>query len=344
MKLGIIGLPQSGKSTVFAALTRMVPDKERRGEERIATIRVPDERLDRLSKMVGPQKATYAQIEYLLPGTEAGKKESGGNPVIPPAVRECDALIHIVRNFGEAGVGAKSPAQDFRKLDQEMILTDLVVVEKRLERITLDHQRGKKMDPDEYSLLSACRQQLENERPLRRLPELGSAQKLRGFALLTAKPVLVLFNNDDDDDGMPQIQDVSQPEKCLVVRGKLEQELAQLSAEDAVEFMREFKIRESAMERVIRSSYELLGLLAFFTIGEDEVKAWTIPRKTLAVDAAEAVHSDMKKGFIRAEVLAFNDLMAAGSYAAARKKGTVRLEGKTYEVSDGDIIHFRFNI
>lgn len=344
MRLGIIGLPQSGKSTVFEALTKSISDTTHKNEDRVGTIRVPDRRVDVLSKIYNPQKTIYAQVEYFLPGTSGAKKEHSREQSIWSATRDCDALIHVIRNHTSAGFEEKSPYEDFVKLEQELILADLVVVEKRLERIELDHKRGKKMDSQEHSLLIQCRQKLEDETPLRRDPDLASARQLRGFAFLSVKPMLVLFNNDDEDEGMPEVKNLTNLENCLVVRGKLEQELAQMSAEDAAEFLNEFNISESAMDRVIRSSYNLLGLISFFTIGKDEIRAWTIRRETLAVDAAEVVHSDMKKGFIRAEVLAYDDFKEAGTYAAARKKGTVRLEGKTYEVKDGDIIDIRFNV
>ncbi|MEJ2165405.1 MAG: DUF933 domain-containing protein [Desulfobacterales bacterium] len=344
MKLGIIGLPQSGKTTVFEALTKNITESAHKGEDRIGTIRVPDSRIDKLSAMYEPQKTTYAQVEYFLPGTARAKKDQTADQSIWTAARDCDALIHVIRNHAAADPEDKSPYDEFKHLDQELILSDLVVVEKRLERIELDHKRGKKMDPEEHTLLIACRRNLENEIPLRRMPDLGAARQLRGFALLSAKPMLVLFNNDDEDERLPKISHLTETEECLVIRGKLEHELAQMPAEDAAAFLSEFNISESATDRVIRKSYELLGLISFFTIGKDEVRAWTIKKATPAVDAAEAVHSDMKKGFIRAEVLAYHDLMEAGSYAEARKKGTVRLEGKTYEVKDGDIINFRFNV
>jgi ribosome-binding ATPase YchF (GTP1/OBG family) len=242
------------------------------------------------------------------------------------------------------GLEKRSPREDFIEMDQELILADLVVVEKRLERLESDHRRGKKMDPQEHALLVECRKNLEDETPLRRVAELASARSLKGFAFLSAKPMLVLFNNDDEDDQLPDIAEISRAEDCLVIRGKLEQELAQMSAEDAADFLNEFNIGESAMDKVIRRSYSLLGLISFFTVGSDEVKAWSIKGDTEAVDAAEVVHSDMKKGFIRAEVLAYDDLMDAGTYAAARKNGTVRLEGKNYIVKDGDIINIRFNV
>ena len=344
MKLGIIGLPQSGKSTVFEALTKSTSDMTHKGEDRISTIKVPDRRLDKLSEMYRPQKKIHAQVEYFLPGTGGASKSQAKEQNIWAATRECDALIHVIRNHTGAGFENKTPYEDFRDIEQELILTDLVVVEKRLERIELDHKRGKKTEPQEHRLLIECRKNLENEIPLRRVGALATARELRGFTLLTAKPMLVLFNNDEENDSMPEGNRFSDLDNCQVIRGKLEQELAQMSPEEAAEFLNEFDISESAMNRIIRESYNILGLISFFTIGKDEVRAWTIKFGTQALDAAEVIHSDIQKGFIRAEVVSFDDLMAAGTYADARKKGTVRLEGKTYEVKDGDIINFRFNV
>jgi hypothetical protein len=336
MKLGIIGLPLSGRSTTFEALTRQGSESVAHGEDRLAVVRVPDERVDRLSRMFVPQKTTYAQVNYFLAGQGSQKRET--NPWLP--VKDCDALIHVVRNHGPDC----RPAADFQAVDQELILSDLVQVEKRLERIELDHRRGKKMNPEERQFLSECRRTLEAETPLRRRFELADAKLLRGFGLLSAKPMLVVFNNEDADAALPEIGAIAEHEKCLVLRGKLEQELSRMSEEDAAEFLKEYQIGASAMGRMIRLSYEVLGLISFFTVGEDEVRAWTIRRSTPAVDAAGAVHSDMQKGFIRAEVIAYEDLIAAGSTAEARRRGTFRLEGKTYEVQDGDIINFRFNV
>ncbi len=341
MKLGIIGLPRSGKSTVFDALTKNMIGAEHKGEDRIAVIRVPDDRVDALSQMYQPKKTTYAQVEYFLPGY---KKDRLKDQSIRTSVKDCDALLHVVRNHATYGFEKQSPAEDFVKLDQEFILSDLVVAANRLERIELDRQRGNKIDNEELALLTECRQTLENEIPLRKRSDLASARKLRGFTFLSAKPVLVLFNNEDDDDGLPDAKDVTSKEACLVVRGKLEQELAQMPAEEAAEFLAEFNIPASAMDRVIQQSYVLLEFISFFTVISNEVRAWTIKKATPALEAADVIHSDMKKGFIRAEVASFQDLMEAGSYAEAKKRGTVRLEGKTYEVQDGDIIQFRFNI
>jgi GTP-binding protein YchF len=341
MKLGIVGLPRSGKSTLFDALTPKRVGGEHRGEDRIAAIRVPDDRVDALSQMYQPKKTTYAQVEYFLPGH---KKDSPKDQHIWTAVRDCDALLHVVRNHATYGFEKQSPTEDFRQLDQELILSDLVVAEKRLERIELDRKRGNKIDNEELALLLKCRQTLESEIPIRKKPDLASAHKLRGFTFLSAKPVLVLFNNEDDDENLPDDADVSSREACLVVRGKLEQELAQMSSEEAAEFLTEFSIPASAMDRVIQQSYALLELISFFTVVSNEVRAWTLKRATPALAAADVIHSDMKRGFIRAEVISFQDLMDAGSYAEAKKQGTVRLEGKTYEVQDGDVIQFRFNV
>ncbi len=345
MKLAIIGLAQSGKGTVFQALTGTPLTAGRKNENHIGTIRVPDARVDRLSAIYNPRKTIYAQVEYFLPAPrgKADDKQSG-QQAYWAQVRDGDALIHCVRNFNAYGAEAPSPIDDFRQLDQELILTDLVSVEKRLERLELDQKRGKKPDPEERDLLARCRHELENERPLRLTPELAAARKLRGFAFLSAKPQLVLFNNGDEDARLPEFAVALDGATPLVIRGKLEQELAGMSPEEAGEFLSEFGLEASAADRIIQKSYELMGLISFFTVGEDEVRAWTIPRATTALDAAEVIHSDIKKGFIRAEVLAYDDLIAAGSHNEARKQGTVRLEGKQYEALDGDIIHFRFNV
>ena len=340
MKLGIIGLPGSGKSTTFEALTQSILPEGHKGENRIGTIQVPDKRLAVLREMYNPKRTIYAQVEYLLPGMLGQKRDQK----IWNQVRGCDALIHVVRNFGVYGFEKPRPYHDFQAMDQELIFADLVVVEKKLENIELDRRRDKKTTPQEVSLLNQCLKNLENETPLRKCPDLASAHQLRGYAFLSAKPMLVMFNNEDEDDAIPEAKDLTSTENCTVIRGKLEQELAQMSVEEAEEFLSEFNITASAMDRVIKQSYELLGLVSFFTVVNDEVKAWTVKKQTQAVDAAGVIHTDMQKGFIRAEVVSYEDLMSAGTYPEARKKGSVRLEGKTYEVQDGDIITFRFNV
>jgi hypothetical protein len=344
MKLGIVGLAGCGKSTLFEALTRAAGGESQHGNQRLGTVKVPEARIDWLSRLYQPRKTTFAQVEYLLPGLASGGRERKTEGPAWSQTRDCDALIHVVRNFGLPGGAPPRPRADFLNLDQEFILADLGVVEKRQERLAADRQRGRKIDSEEAAVLDLCRQALEGELPLRRRPELVRAPSLRGFGLFSAKPVLVLVNNGEDDPELPELGGLALQERCLAVRGKLEHELAQMDADEAAAFLAEYGIAVSAMDRVIQSSYELLGLMAFFTVGEDEVKAWTIRRGTPALEAAGEIHSDIKKGFIRAEVVACADLKAAGSYAEARKRGTVRLEGKTYSVQDGDIINFRFNV
>ena len=345
MKLGIIGIPGAGKSTLFEALTKIVMDEaSRKPEDRLGTIKVPDERVNRLSAMYTPKKTIYAQVEYLLPYIPMQKPGQKGDETAWATVRTCDALIHVVRNFKGFGDEPATPLEDFAKVDEQMIFADLLVVEKRLERLELDQKRGRKADPEEFRLLMACKDMLEKEKPLRHKADLAAAPQLRGFTFLSGKPMLILFNNEDDEESLPDIGDALAEEKYLVIRGRLEHELAQMAEEEAREYSAEFNITTSAMDRMITLSYELLGLISFFTVGPDEVRAWTIKKDTLAVDAAEVIHSDIKKGFIRAEVVAYKDLMEAGSYKDARQKGTVRLEGKTYAVQDGDIIEFRFNV
>ena len=340
MKIGIIGLAGSGKATVFDALTGELSGPEHKMENRVGTKQAPDPRVDVLSRMYNPKKTTYAQVEYFLPGVSGQKKDESAWA----QVRNADALISVIRNFSMYGLEAPKPLEDFRALDQELIFSDMVVVEKRLERIEADRKRGKEINNDELSLLNECKKALDSETPLRRFPELAQEPLLRGFAFLSGKPLLVLFNNDDEDDGLPDVGELASGEECQIIRGKLERELGDMSPEEAAEFLAEFGITSSALDRVIKKSYEILGLISFFTVGEDEVKAWTIKRGTPALEAAGVIHSDIQKGFIRAEVVGYDDLMEAGSLNEAKKRGTLRLEGKTYEVKDGDVVHFRFNV
>jgi GTP-binding protein YchF len=345
MKLGIIGLPGAGKSTLFEALTKIIPDEmSHKHEDRIGTIKVPDTRVDQLSSMYEPKKTIYAQVEYLLPHMTTQKPGQKRDETVWTSVRTCDALIHVLRNFKGSGEEPPSPEQDFAILNEEMNFADLLVVEKRLERLELDKKRGKKANPEEIKLLQNCQKILEQELPLRSDPELSTSPLLKGYTFLSGKPTLAIFNNEDDDEALPATGNLFQYEKKLALRGRLEHELSQMEEEEAQEYLVEFGITTSAMDMMISLSYELLGLISFFTVGSDEVRAWTIKRDTLAVDAAEVIHSDIKKGFIRAEVVAYDDLMEAGSYKEARQHGTTRLEGKTYPVQDGDIIEFRFNV
>lgn len=344
MKIGIIGLSRSGKATVFEALTGNVTEGAAKSEGRIGTVPVPDQRVNILSDMFKPRKTIFAQVEYFLPASVGAKKDGKPDPNLWNQVRDCDALIHVVRNFGGYGFDDPRPLDDFRALDQELMLTDLVSVEKRLERLEADKKKGRQADLEEMDLLAACKQHLDAETPLRKVPDLAGSPRLRGFTFLSGKPTLVLFNNADDDEALPEAGDLTSTEESLVIRGQLERELIQMTPEEAADFLTEFHITASAMDRVIKKSYEVLGLISFFTVGEDEVRAWTIKRATEALDAADVIHSDIKKGFIRAEVVSYDDLIEAGSLPEAKKRATLRLEGKTYPVKDGDIVHFRFNV
>lgn len=345
MRLGIIGLPASGKATIFQVLTQSKPEQWAKKGPLIGTVRVPDGRVDTLSKLFKPKKTVYAHLEYLLPHGETAYGHGGkGAEVMWNEVRPCDALVHIVGNFHQSGGETPHPREDLLKLETEMIFADLVVVEKRIERMNLDRKRGQEISHEEQELLQACLKVLEDEKPLRDYPELASAPLLRGYALLSAKPVLAVFNNDEQDEHLPQWQAPPELTNALVVRGKLEMELAELSPEDAAEFFTAYHVESLATERLIQHSCNLLGLVSFFTVVHDEVRCWLIPKDSTALDGAGIIHSDMKKGFIRAEVLAYDDLIAAGGYQQAKKDAKVRLEGKDYIVRDGDVIYFRFNV
>lgn len=345
MKIGLIGLPGAGKSTVFEALTGMREDPGHKGQDRIGTVDVPDARLDVLTGLFTPKKVIHAQVTYFLPQLGLHQQERVYDQSIGSRIRDCDALIHVLRNFAVPGLPDPSPFDDFARLDQELMLTDLMAVENRLDRMEADQKRGKKPPEDQWALLTACREHLEAGTALRNIPELGTDIRLKGFALLSAKPMLILFNNGEEDSESPAGpagKDFSQ--EGMAIRGKIEQELAQMEPEEVRQFLSEFGISEPAAHRVVRRSYALLGLISFFTVGSDEVKAWTLKKGRSVLEAAGTIHTDMKKGFIRAEVIPFDALAAAGSFPEARKQGTLRLEGKTYTVQDGDVIQIRFNV
>ncbi len=348
MKLGIVGLPQSGKTTTFAALTGARGEEEAikgfRPDQKMGTVRVADERVDFLSLIYKPKKTTYAQVEYLLPFQPPATPQTKAENLIWNQIRVCDAMVHVVRNFVAPG-GLKPNAEaDYQRLEEEMILSDLVVAERRIERIELDSKRGKKPSEEEYALVKECKELLEQGKPIRAKPDLADSQVLRGFTFLSAKPQLVIINNDEENESAPEWKTIPEHTKIVVVRSRLEMDITSMSQEEAQGFMMEYGIKESALDRVIRSSYSLLKLISFFTILNDEVRAWTIQKGSPALEAAGAVHSDMKRGFIRAEVLSFEHLREHGSFQTAKQKGLVRLEGKAYTVQDGDIIHFRFNV
>jgi GTP-binding protein YchF len=350
MKFGIIGLSQSGKFTIYKALTgaRGLSSSERtkKGDQLIGTVNVADERVDKLKEIYRPDKTVYSQIEYILPGTIAdfdhGKREREN--AMLTAVRTCDGLIHVVRNFQLFGGPPPTPEEDFLKLESEMILSDLMVAEKRIERIQSDGKKGREISEDELTLLQRCRDILSKDYPLRNNPEIAASPLLKGFTFLSAKPQMVIANNSDDDEELPEMLRIPGDIEVMVVRGKLEMEIAEMEPEEAEEFVSAFHVDRSLLDRIIKRCLATCNLLSFFTVEGNEVRSWTIPDGTTAIDAAEFIHSDMKKGFIRAEVLAYEQLMRYGSVADAKKEGHLRLEGKTYKVHDGDIIKFRFSI
>lgn len=339
MKAGIIGWPGSGRDAIFSALTGIERPPFGSPDHRQGEAVVPDVRLDKLSALYLPKKHTPARVEFFLPHPLGQAKD-----VIKTSLekaREMEVLLVVLRNFAQDGTSEPSPAREIAELESELILSDYMVVEKRLERMAEEVKRGKKNDPEELELLIRAQAELEAGRPLRLDQVYAQSPKLRGFAFLSAKPLLAVVNNSDEDD---QAVDLNGPWPQVVVRGKLEEELAAMAEDEAAEFLADYGLSEPAAARVIREVYRLMGLISFFTVGEDECRAWTIKKGESALEAAGAIHSDIQKGFIRAEVVAYDDLVQAGGMNEAKKRGAFRLEGKTYLVADGDIVHFRFNV
>ena len=351
MRLGIIGLPGCGKTTVFNALTSSSAEvaefsTPERGPN-LAVVRVPEPRLPFLAQLYNPKKVTEATVDYVDAGGLTGSAQRGQElgEAFLNHIRPVDALVHVVRNFEHPLHGSPEPLGDISRVETELILADLLVVEKRLERIATERKRGKKENPEEVRLLQECQQILEASRALRSQADMLDVPIMRGFSFLSAKPVLILVNQEEEDaPPLPTeiIDETIAP--YLEIVGKLEMELAQLSPEDAGEFMEELGLETLARDQVIQASSKLLGLISFFTTNEREARAWTIRKGTPALRAAGVVHSDMERGFIRAEVVQYDDLESAGSYTVAQKQGLVRLEGKEYVVQDGDVIFFRFSV
>jgi hypothetical protein len=358
VRIGLFGFPQTGKSTLFQLLTgTAAPLHAGRGEVQVGVTKVPDPRLDRLATMYRPRRVVPATIEYLdLVGM--GKGEAA--EVLPlDRLRTVDALAHVVRGFRDEAVphaeGEIDPARDAATMETELILADHTITGRRIEKLEpLVMKAGRDEDRQELEVLRKALAHLEREIPLRdvELTE-QERQRLRGFTFLSMKPLLVVVNADEADAS--RLDDAAATfglaalggrasTRVVALSAKIENEIAQLGPADAAAFRTELGIREPALDRMIRASYDLLGRISFFTVGEDECRAWTIARATPARAAAGVIHSDIEKGFIRAEVLAYADLIDAGSWNAARERGTVRLEGKEYVLQDGDIAHFRFNV
>ncbi len=344
MKVGLIGHRGAGKTTIFNMLTGLQAQTGGFGgkeEIHLGVIKVPDARIDKLSQIFKPKKTTYAEIRFTDFPPSEGEENLKSNQALVTQMREVDAITLVLRDFG---AGA-NPIKELNDLMTEMILADLAVVENRRSRLKKEKAR-----PQEEALLDRCSEALENEVSLRTLSFSADEENLAsGFGFLSRKPVLVIFNQSEEQAGQ-SLSSSYQEEldrrqlQGLALAGKVEMEIAQLDENDRTAFLREIGIEEPARERFIRASYALLNLISFFTTGEDEVRAWTITQGAVARKAAGKIHSDIERGFIRAEVAPYDEFVIYGSDAKCKEAGKLRLEGKDYLVKDGDIIHFRFAV
>jgi GTP-binding protein YchF len=366
VQIAIVGLPQSGKTTVFNTLTRGHAETGGYGGMtlHVGVVKVPDERLDRLAELFHPKKVVHADVTYVdLPAPPASSEGRVGAEELPAEhlarLRESDALLHVVRAFDDPSVphpaGSVDPGRDLEALDLELILADLAILDRRLERLAATGRHGtpaeREANEREEVILRRLKVELEAGRPIRDAG-LGSdeSRAIRGFRFLTEKPVLVLANVGEGDIAREGeiVGGLSRGYRhdhatVAALSAKIEMELGELEPDEAGVFMTELGIGESGLARVIRLSYALLGLISFLTAGPDEVRAWPIPEGSTAVDAAGAIHTDLAKGFIRAEVVAYEDLLRLGSTAEARRHGVLRSEGRTYLVRDGDVIEILFS-
>ena len=352
MKLGIIGLPQSGKTTIFNALTRGdTPTTASAGRIEVHTsvVDVPDVRVDKLSSMFNPKKTIFAKVTYAdIAGLEGGAAKSGISGQLLNQLAQMDAFIHVVRCFASELVphqaGSVDPARDVETMLTELLLNDLISVERKLERLADERRKGgsdKTVVDKQIAFFERLQAALSENEPLRKLeftPD--EVKELSSYGLLTRKPILTVFNLGEGQSA-PSIE---LDHQSVALQGKLEMELAQLSDEDAAMFMEEYGIEELSLSKMISLSYDLLQVQSFFTVGEDEVRAWTTRRGANAQESAGEIHTDLQKGFIRAEVVSYADLIELGGMNEAKAKGKLRLEGKEYPVKDGDIMHIRFNI
>jgi GTP-binding protein YchF len=358
LRIGIIGPQGCGKTSLFKALapaaSAAVGSSQKR-EIHIGQAKVPDPRLDELFRVFQKSKQVNATIEYVdVVGYKRGEAaKSGYDPQLLAEIRNCDALLHVLRNFEFPGLPDPDPVAGYKIDFEEFLISDQIIVENRMERLQKDYQKNPQPEfASEIKLMERCQGALSEEKPIRTL-ELSSGERkmLRTYQLLSAKPELVVVNVSEEDVG--KVDDIVEKFRSYIegpgvelsaACASIEMEIAELDSESAREFMDDLGIKESALHRLIRASYKLLGLISFFTVGKDECRAWTIRDGTPAREAAGAVHTDMERGFIRAEVVNFADFQPRGSFAACRKDGVRRLEGKDYVVQDGDIIEFRFGV
>jgi GTP-binding protein YchF len=359
LRAALIGFPSSGKTTLFQLMTSARDAPRGKGDVNIGISKVPDRRLDVLTAMYNPRKRVPATVEFT---DIIAPARSGAQALVDVAgYKNADALVHVVRAFRDQAIahpsGSVDPARDAQAMEDELILADLGVAERRLERIEKDLKKGRSAELEkERDLVQRCRAALEDGRPLRALELTGEDLKhLRGFQFLSAKPLLLVINLDESDlsDVGSDLQKAADKTgltaflahaatRAVGLCTKIELEIAQLEGDDAKAFLADLGLSESGLDRVIRTSYDLLGYMSFFTVGEDECRAWSIARGTSAQAAAGEIHTDIQRGFIRAEVVAYEALTTRGAMAACREHGEVRLEGKEYVVQDGDIINFRF--
>jgi GTP-binding protein YchF len=354
MRIGIVGLPRAGKTTIFNALTGAQAATGSFGaggkKANLGVIKVPDPRLDRLAEIFEPKKLTYAEITFAdIPGAAEGA-EIGKEAATVDLVKGTDAIALVVRAFGGEEVphpkGSVNPARDIADVEAEFALLDLIAVERRLERM----QKERKSSPIELEAVKKAKAWLEADRPVRTLELTADERKaLAGFRLLSEKPVLVVVNlGEGGDEGLAAARAEASKRglPAIALRGQLEMELAAIPPEDQAAFLADFGLTESARDAFVRAAYEMTDLISFLTAGDDEVRAWPIRRNTAAQPAGGKIHSDIERGFIRAEVVAYDDFMALPqkTMAKAREAGKLRLEGKDYVVKDGDIINFRFNV
>jgi GTP-binding protein YchF len=345
-RAGILGLPRSGKTTLFEILMQgagsadAAPSKSR---EQIGVVRVPDERVDRLSAFYQPKKTTFATLQFVdsAAAGQTSARVAAKGPDLFGSVRNCDVLVLVVRDFSLAGEPPNA-ARDIATLEAELMLNDLAIVENRIDKVAKELRIGKKQNQSEHALLERCKTLLEAETPLSAGPFSPEEDRLlRGFQLLSLKPRLVVYNQDESSPSY-SVQPAGRA-RVVSLRAHLEREIVALSASDREAFRAGLGVGEDGLSLVIRACYELLGLISFFTVGPDEVRAWEIRRGETAVDAAGEIHTDLARGFIRAEVIEWDRLLEAGGQAKARDKGWLRLEGRDYVVADGDCLEIRFN-